>query len=169
MADNEDQQINHQQTNDPNEIALADELGIAELEDPIYGGRGRLFSTAGREAPVAEFTESFLILHPPQNPFTDSNFEDELTPSMSPRGVLLDNFGREKKLVGAKYRNYPLYCLAKRDEQTGKHLVAWVDENGRMGLLAMEGRFLTFDMAIKLRNRTHDGELSIFPELSPVS
>jgi hypothetical protein len=166
MPEDEDQQ----QTKDPGELALVDELGIEEqLSDPIYGGRGRLFSTAGRESPVAEFTETFLILHPPQNPFTETNFEDELTPSTSPRGVLLDNFGKEKKLPGAKYNNNPLYCLSKRDEQTGKHLVAWVDQNGKMGLLELDGRYITHDVAIKLRNRTHDGELGIFPEIKPIS
>jgi hypothetical protein len=165
MPNDEDQQ----QSNEPSEVALADELGIVELADPIHGGRGRLFSTAGRQSPVAEFTDSFLILHPPQNPFTETNFEDELTPSMSPRGVLLDNFGNEIRLLGAKYSGNPLYCLSRRDEQTGKHLVAWINQTGKMGLLATEGRFLTHDMAIRLRNRTHDGDLAIFPEITTVS
>ena len=158
-----------QQTEDSGEPTLAEELGIEEDADPIYGGRGRLFSTAGRESPVAEFTDTFLILHPPQNPFTETDFEDELVPSMSPRGILLDSFGKEKKLPGANYQKNPLFCLSKRDEETGKHLVAWIDSNGKMGLLAMEGRYITYDVAMKLRNRTHDGDLAIFGEITAVT
>ncbi|HMO22000.1 MAG TPA: hypothetical protein PKC98_13670, partial [Candidatus Melainabacteria bacterium] len=53
------------------DISLVDELGIVDLDIPVYGGRGRVFSAAGRNAPVAEFTEDFLVLHPPQRPFED--------------------------------------------------------------------------------------------------
>src|SRR5271165_2936846 len=102
-----DEQRQNQQINVPGDVALADELGIEDLSDPISGGRGRLFSTAGRESPVAEFTEEYLILHPPQVPFSETDFADELVPTVSPRGVLLDSFGRETKLPGAKYNGNP--------------------------------------------------------------
>lgn len=49
--------------------SLVDELGIHDIYEPMAGLDGKIFCTAGRDAPVAEFNEEYLILHPPQLPF----------------------------------------------------------------------------------------------------
>jgi hypothetical protein len=142
------------------EVPLCDELGIEDLSDPVMGGRGRLFSAAGRESPIAELTEDFVLLYPPQNPFSEEEFDDSLTERVSARGVLLNAIGIEVLLPGARFRGFPIYCLAKRDSETGKRLVAYFDQLGDVCHLMCEGHLVTHNEALRLRNKTHNGELS---------
>jgi len=162
MADNET--IDHSQSNSgPRAVPLRDELGIEDLSDPIFGGRGRLFSAAGRDSPIAELTQDFVVLHPPQSPFDEEGFDQILQERLSDRGVLLNSIGAEINIPGAKFRGQRLFCMGMRDAMTGKHAVAWFKENGSPSFLTLDGRLLTYNTVIQMRNGTHDGELSIVP------
>jgi len=147
------------------EQSLVDELGVEDIYEPIAGGRGRLFSTAGRNAPVAEFTDNFLVIYPPQMPFKEEGDSEIFTVVGDQYGILLDEFGFQKKMPGARYYGHVIFWLAQLKEGTTRHLVAWFDEESIAHRLILNGEFVTTDMAYKLRNKTHDGELSIFPEL----
>lgn len=144
---------------------LADELGIVDLSEPVFGGRGRLFSAAGRDTPVAEFTQDFLVLHPPQKPFDEGGEVEVITSHNDQRGVLLDELGREKRIPGAKYKGNQIYWMAAHKEGTLKHIPGWFDEANKVHRLYSNNQVLTVDDVFKLRNRTHDGELSIYPDL----
>jgi hypothetical protein len=147
------------------ELSLIDELGVEDIYEPIAGGRGRLFSTAGRNAPVAEFTNDYLVMHPPQMPFQEHGESETFTVVGDQYGILLDEFGYQKKMPGARYHGHVIFWLAEQKPETTRHLVAWFDEDSVAHKLVLNGEYLTTDMAYKLRNRTHDGELTIFPEL----
>ena len=147
------------------EMSLVDELGVEDIYDPIAGGRGRLFSTAGREAPIAEFTKDFLVLHPPQKPFKEQGGGETITVVSDSNGILLDEFGVQKRMTGARYKGATIYWLAEIKPGTTRHLVAWFDDNNVAHRLLIQGNPITTDMAYRLRNQTHDGELTIFPEL----
>jgi len=140
--------------------SLRDELGIEDLSDPVMGGRDRLFSAAGPDSPIAEFTEEYVILHPPQIPFNEEDFDDSLGDRVSPRGVLLSATGNEVKITGAKFRGRPIFCLGTRDDDTGKRLVAYFDEAGSTCYLIHEGQLLTYYNAVVIRNKTHNGDIS---------
>jgi hypothetical protein len=152
----------------PRAVPLRDELGIEDLSDPIFGGRGRLFSAAGRDSPIAELTQGFVVLHPPQSPFNEEGSDELLPERFSDRGVLLNSIGEEINIPGAKFRGHQLFCMGMRDATTGKHAVAWFKENGLPSYLMLEGRVLTYNTVIHMRNGTHDGELSIVPLLNSV-
>ena len=136
-----------------------DELGIEDLSDPVSGGRGRLFSTAGRESPIAELTEEFVILHPPQKPFNEEDFDENITERVSPRGVLLSAIGNEIKITGAKFHGHPVYCMSSKDD-SGKRLAAYFDDSGAPLYLIFEGKLVTYHQAMVLRNKTHNGDLT---------
>ncbi len=152
--------------NNANEISLVDELGVEDIYDPIAGGRGRLFSTAGRNAPVVEFTKEFLVLHPPQKPFSEQGPGETIRVESDQNGILLDEFGVQKKMPGARYNGAAIYWLAEMRPGTTRHLVAWFDDEHIPHKIFLEGQPITTDMAYRLRNQTHDGELTIFPELT---
>jgi hypothetical protein len=154
------------ETNDPiHRQSFADELGVGDSLDPVFSGRGRLFSTAGPQSPIAEFTEDYLILYPPQKPLDEHTFREEITILVNERGVLLNELGEPRVIPAARFHGHELLCLAERS-RNGKHLVAWFDEAGQRHRLFLQGAELTIRGAIKLRNATHDGEISIFPELT---
>ncbi|HEY9682744.1 MAG TPA: hypothetical protein V6C86_14300 [Oculatellaceae cyanobacterium] len=144
---------------------LADELGVEDIYDPIAAGRGRLFSTAGRDAPIVEFTDDCLVLHPPQQPYHETDKGERISIYADDNGVLLDEFGVQKKMGGARFHGHVLYWMAEQKPGTTRHLIAWFDENNRPHKLFVEGEPVTTDMVYKFRNNTHDGEISIFPEL----
>ncbi len=154
-----------QPSSTPQPVSLRDELGIEDLFDPVFGARGRLFSAAGRETPIAEVSQGFLVLHPPQAPFEEEDFDDILSERVSDRGVLLNAIGEEIHIPGAKFSGQQLFCMGKRDEITAKHAVAWFNQNGSPSYLMLEGRPVTYNEALKMRNATHNGELSIVPLL----
>jgi hypothetical protein len=147
-------------------VNLADELGIIDISEPIFGGRGRLFSAAGRNAPVAEFTSEFLVLHPPLKPFEEDGPVEVITSHQDERGVLLDELSREKTIPGARFKGKQLYWLAEHKPGTLKHIAGWVDEQNKTHRLFSEGEVMLVDDVFKLRNRTHDGELTMFPHLT---
>lgn len=145
---------------------LADELGVEDLSRIVFGNRGRLFSAAGKSAPIAEFAGNFLVMHPPDKPFVDEGPAEEIVIHASDRGVMLDELGNEKKITGAKFRGNELYWLAEKKPGTTRCLVGFFDEEGKVHHIYMGEQPITTDIAFKLRNRTHDGELSIFEDLS---
>lgn len=152
----------------PDELPFVDELGIEDIDEPVFGGRGRMFSAAGRFSPLAEFTEDKLIMHPPQLPFseaTEGPAEDILT-VVDNRGVLLDELGTPKHIAGAKFKGQSLWYLGEQLPGTTKYLVAWFDEQGRSHKLFVNEEPLTVDVVFRLRNKTHDGELSFFADVT---
>ena len=150
----------------PVDLNLADELGIGESLDPVFSGRGRLFSTAGPASPVAEFTDNYLNLYPPQKPLDEEKFAEEIIIGVNERGVLLNELGQPRRVSGAKFRGREIFCLEERSSASGKHLVAWFDDAGKRHRLFWQGTELGIYTASKLRNATHDGEISKFPDLS---
>lgn len=146
--------------------SLVDELGVHSLDEPIFGGRGRLFSVAGRASPVAEFSQNFLVLRPPQKPFEDQDEGEDISIRMDERGILLDELSKPKKISGAKYKGREIYYLGLQKPGTLKHYAAWFDEQNEPHPLLLDGEAVTTEVIYKLRNKTHDGELSIFPDLT---
>lgn len=144
---------------------FAEELGIEDLSDPIFGGRGRIFSAAGKYSPVAEFTEDFLIMHPPQMPFDESGKSEDFVVNVDDSGVLLDELNRQKKIAGARFKGHELYWLGETKPGTLKHYAGWFDKHDIAHLLYVNGEPITTEIIFKLRNKTHDGEISIFPDL----
>jgi hypothetical protein len=144
---------------------LADELGIDEIRNPVFGGRGRIFSAAGRYSPVASFTDDFLVLHPPQKPFTETGPSEDISIRIDKRGVLLDELDRPKHISGAKYRGQQLWYLGERKIGTLKHYAGWFDQKDVPHKLYVNNDALTTDIVYRLRNKTHDGEVSIFPDI----
>lgn len=145
---------------------LAEELGIGDSLDPVFSSRGRLFSTAGPESPVAEFTEEHLILYPPQKPMVEDTFAEEISIHANREGVLLNELGEPRKIPKTYFRGHELVCLIERSPVSGKYLVAWFDEKSTPHRLFFQGVELSIPVAFRLRNATHDGELSIFPDLT---
>lgn len=146
--------------------SLVDELGVQSLDEPIFGGRGRLFSVAGRASPVAEFSQNFLVLRPPQKPFEDEEKGEDISIRMDERGVLLDELNKPKKISGAKYKGREVYYLGLQKPGTLRHYAAWFDDQNEPHPLLLDGEAVTTEAIYKLRNKTHDGELSIFPDLT---
>ena len=149
------------------DISLVDELGIVDLDIPVYGGRGRVFSAAGRNAPVAEFTEDFLVLHPPQRPFEDEKAESEvIVIRMDDDGILINELGQRKKVPGAKFQGREIFYYWEQRPGTMKHYGVFFDEDHAHHFLILEDNRLTVDVIFQLRNMTHDGELAKFTEIS---
>ncbi len=147
---------------------LAEELGIIGLANPVLGARGRLFSVAGKNAPVAEFTEDFLVLHPPQHPFEEVDYApaEEIVIMMDDTGVLVNEIGERKKVSGARYNGHAVFYFWQQAPGTLKHYAVWFDDQGMHHYLTINGQRITTDIVYKLRNMTHNGELSRFLELS---
>lgn len=146
--------------------SLADELGVEDLRKIIFGNRGRMFSAAGKDAPIAEFAGNFLIMHPPDKPFAEQDASETVEQHVSERGVLVDELGSEKTVPAAKFHGKPLFWLAEQRPKTSRNYVGWFDDDGNAKKIYMGEQAITVDIAFKLRNRTHDGELSIFEDLS---
>lgn len=150
----------------PEELPLADELGIEGNDIPICGGRGRIFSAAGRYSPLIEFTKEHVIMHPPQLPFTEDGPAEEIHTVVDKRGVLLDELGNAKHIAGAKFKGQMLWYLGEQLPATTKYLVAWFDAQGKAHKLYVNEEPLTVDVVFRLRNKTHDGELSFFADVT---
>ncbi|HEY9777382.1 MAG TPA: hypothetical protein V6C81_26705 [Planktothrix sp.] len=148
-------------------VPLAEELGIEDIRMPIFGGRGRLFSAAGKESPVAEFNKEFLVLHPPDKPFTeaDENGSEDFMIKVDKRGILLDELGNPKVIHGARYKGAQLWYLGDQKKGTLKHYAGYFDQHETIHKLYVNNEPLTSDIIYRLRNKTHDGEVSIFPDI----
>ncbi len=150
----------------PDQLPFVDELGVEEVDDPIFGGRGRIFSAAGRFSPLAEFTDKHVIMHPPQLPFSEDGPAEEIHTNVDKRGVLLDELGNAKHIAGAKFKGMSLWYMGEQLPGTSKYLVAWFDAQGKPHKLYVNEEPLTVDVVFRLRNKTHDGELSFFADVT---
>jgi hypothetical protein len=148
------------------EMSLADELGVEDLMDVLFADRGKLFSAAGREAPIAEFEEDGVTLRPPQLPYKDEPPGEVIVYKHDAHGILLNEFGEQRKIVGAKYKGHAIYVIAEQKPGTVKHYAAWFDPEMQPHKFYVNGDALTSDMLFRIRNRTHDGEISVFPEIT---
>lgn len=156
----------HNVPQDDGQISLVDELGILDESEPVFGGRGRLFSAAGRYSPLAEFTDEELIMHPPQLPFQEGGPAEKIEMRVDERGVLLDELGTPKHVAGARFKGQVLWVLGEQLPGTSKNLVAWFDGDNIPHRLFVNDEPLTVDVVFRLRNKTHDGELSFFADIS---
>ncbi len=149
-------------------LSLADELGVQELGDIVFVDQGRLFSAAGRTAPIVELTDDDdLLIRPPEKPLSDDLPMESIEIREDDRGILLNELGERRKILGVKFRGSALYYLGdKAPEGTQRHYVGFFDGSGNICRLYLQGRCVTTDIVYKLRVRTHDGELGVFPELS---
>lgn len=148
------------------DVPLIDELGVQDLRELIFGKRGRLFSAAGRESPVAEFTSDFLVLHPPQKPFEEIGSSEDIIIHVDDKGILLNEIGQARKIAGAKFGGAELWWLGERAPNSIKHYAGWFDDKGKVHKLYINGEPITTEVVYRMRNRTHDGELSIFPDVT---
>lgn len=148
--------------------SLVDELGIVDIYEPMAGLAGKIFCTAGRDAPVAEFSDEFLILHPPQLPLYEKGPEEEIVVAVDERGIVLDELGTPKKIPTAKYKGYPIYYFGEQKEGTLKHYAAALrqEDNTLHFIFNEAGERLTTDFIYRLRNKSVNGEISKFPGLT---
>lgn len=165
VSEDETQEPAAQEPRDPDTIAFAEELGIKDLMYPLTVGRGRMFSAAGPKAPVVEFTDDFVVMHPPHKPFMDQGPSEDIVIKIDRRGVLLNELGTPKHIAGAKFRGNSLWYSGEQKPNTLKHFAIWFDQHGMVHKLYVNNEPLTTDIIYRLRNKTHDGELSIFPDI----
>ena len=173
QPDQEAQRVNQQTVQQPQqELAdngpesLVDELGIYDIYEPIADLNGKIFCTAGRDAPVAEFLDDYLIMHPPQLPFYETGPEEEFVLLVDDRGIVLNELGEAKRIPTAKYRGYPIYYFGEQKEGTLKHYAAVLADDQNLYFIFDEsGERLTTDAIYKLRNKSVNGEISKFPGL----
>ena len=145
---------------------LADELGIEDIYDPMVGMDGKVFCTAGRDAPIAEFTDDFLILHPPQKPLDESNLAEDFTVKVDDRNILLDEFGSAKKIPAATYKGCPIYYSGERVPGSMTSYAVAIAHDGSLHALYFDhGRRLTAKDVYDFRNKSEVGELAVFQEI----
>ena len=127
--------------------SFVDELGVIDLRDPVLGSRGKLFSVAGRNSPVAEFTEEFLVLHPPQKPFDEAESapSEEISLMMDDEGVLVNEVGERRKIKGARFNGHEIFYYWEQQPGTLKHYAVWFDQ-GKPRFLLIKGRRATTDI-----------------------
>lgn len=143
---------------------LVDELDVDGIKQGKFFAHGRLLSAATRQMPVVEFLDEALVMHPPEKPFEDEVGEAHIV-AVDARGVVLDDAGKPKKIAGARYKGREVWVFGERKPGTLRHLAVWFDDDGSPHKLLVQGEPITTDVVYKLRNRTHDGELSMFPDL----
>lgn len=147
-------------------LSLADELGVEELREIVFVDQGRMFSAAGRSAPIAELTDDDnLLMRPPEKPLSDELPVENIVINVDERGILLNELMEPRKFVGAKFHGRALYYLGETNAAQ-RHYVGCFDESGVLKKLYLQGNPVTVEIIYKLRVRTLDGEMSIFPELT---
>ena len=148
-------------------LSLADELGVHELGEIVFIDNGRLFSAAGRSAPIVELTEDEnLLMRPAEKPLSDEIGTESIEIRIDDRGILLNELGERRKFAGVKFKGRSLFYMGETVPDTFKHYVGFFDPTGNLCKLYLQGRPVTSEIIYKLRVRTHDGEIGVFPELS---
>jgi len=71
MPFNSDPSSNQPHKDEP---PLQTNLVLQTFQTQYFCARGRIFSAAGRETPVAEITDTHLLLYPPGKPFDEHAF-----------------------------------------------------------------------------------------------
>jgi len=153
---------------DDHRVPLVDELGAVDLKELVFGAKGRLFFAAGRLSPVAEFTDDFVVLHAPGRPLADPEKDphEDIVEHADKQGILLDDLGERKKIVGCTLEGHQVYWLGERKPGTLKHYAGWMDHRGRLRKVLYQNQPLTTEAVYRLRNRTHDGEIGVFPDIA---
>lgn len=153
--------------NNPTEKSFAEELGIVDLGDPILASRGRLFSVAGPDHPVAEITEEYVVIHPQDKPYQQEDIapSENIVFNMNDRGIILNEIGEPRKIPGARYNGYEVFVYWKLRAGTLFHFVVFFDQDDVPNFLTINGHRLTTKEAYKLRNMTHNGDLTHFPDI----
>ncbi len=145
---------------------LADELGIEDIYDPMFGMDGKVFCTAGRDAPIAEFTDEVLILHPPQMPLDDSSSGEEFSLRTDERGILLDEFGARKENPGGNVQGLShLLCRRTKNRYAQALCLALAPDGGLHAIFYDHGQRLTTQDIYELRNKSAEGDLSEFKDI----
>lgn len=163
---NQNQDPSQDEPKHHHDMNLADELGIEDIYDPMVGMDGKVFCTAGRDAPIAEFTDDFLILHPPQKPLDESNRAEDFTLRVDDRNILLDEFGSPKKIPAATYKGCPIYYSGERVPGSMTSYAVAIAHDGSLHALYFDhGRRLTAKDVYDFRNKSEAGELSNFQEI----
>jgi hypothetical protein len=148
-------------TNPTDQSPIVDQLGIIDLNDIIIPTETAVFAAAGRDAPVAEFAEDFLVMHPPHLPLVEDRACEVITEQVDERGILLDELGVPRKIGATKYRGLPLYVSGEQEEDSTRHIAVVLDEhNGTHFVYDEDGKRLNSDEIYKLRTKSVDGELS---------
>ncbi|HEY9791670.1 MAG TPA: hypothetical protein V6D22_14800 [Candidatus Obscuribacterales bacterium] len=160
------QPADHNGGGEPEKPALADELGVQDLTEILFAEHGRIFSAAGRQSPIAEFSSEGVLLHPPDQPFTPGPPQEVIIYKNDERGVMLNELGQPRQIVGAKYKGMAIYTLVEQKPGTVKHYAGWFDINNKPHKLYVAGQALTSDMVFRIRNRTPDGEIGVFAEIT---
>ena len=150
----------------PHSMPLADELGVEDIYIPIMGKDGKVFCTAGRDAPIAEFNGDLLILHPPQMPLDASDQGEVFTNVCDERGILLNELGEPKKVPAATFKGCPIFIIGEQRPGTLRnYVVALTPEGTQHALYDIDGERLTYPEIYEFRNKSADGELAIFDEI----
>lgn len=145
--------------------ALVDELGVEDLHRTYILKHGREFAAAGREIPVAEIDSNGLIMHNPDAPLSARGESEIIAVQCDEHGIVLNELGDRRKVAGARYHGNDLYWHKDTVPDTTRHYVAWYDSEWNAHGLYMEQTRLNVDIILKMRARTLNGELSIFPDL----
>lgn len=147
-------------------LSIADELGVEDLNRTYFRKGGREFAAAGRKTPVAEIAYDGLVMYSPDKPLQEAEQVEEIKVTADNLGICLNELGERRKIVGARYKGRDLYWLAETAPGTTRHYVAWFDEEWQPHKIYLEGVPMTSDLVVKVRNRSVNGELSAFPEIS---
>ena len=149
-------------------VGLAEELGIEDIYQPLVGGHGQLFCAAVPEVPLVVIKDDALVIHPPQLPLMAEDHVEEMKVQVSNRGILLDEFGKEKRVASAKYRGRPIFHWGECVPGTYRSYAIVEASDGAMHFIydTTTGEKLPVDEVYRLRNRTHDGEIGKFPQLN---
>lgn len=150
------------------EKSFAEELGVVDLGDPILASHGRIFSVAGPDHPVAEFTDEFLVMHPADKPYQeeDKSPSEDIVFKMDNRGVILNEIGEPKKIPGAKFNGREIFVYYKLRPGSLFHYVVFFDDANKPNFLTVRGHRLTTELVYKLRNMTHNGDLTFYPDMN---
>ncbi len=161
-----DEESGGKQSTSDEGVSLVDDLGVVDLRRRLFQKAGRLFSTAGRHSPVAELQKDYLVIHPSDKPLVTEEVGTPITINVNDKGIMLDELGNLRRIVGAKYNGQMIYVLGETLPDTTKNLVGWQDKDGKIRKLIYNEAPLTASGAYKLRNKTHNGEIKDIPELT---
>lgn len=151
---------------DADEIpSIIDELGVEDLHKTYVLMNGREFAAAGREIPVAEFDDFGLVMHHPDQPLSDETVPEIISSRCNEHGIVIDELGEKRKIMGARYHGREIYWHKDIVPNSTRHFIAWYDDEWKAHALYLEDVRLNVDIVLKLRGRTLNGELSIFPEI----
>jgi hypothetical protein len=79
----------------------------------------------------------------------------------------LDELGEPKRIRAAKFKGYPIYYFGEQKDGTLKHYAVVLTGHDILHFISdKDGERLTTDQVYRFRNKSHDGEISIFPGLT---